>query len=160
MRTTLRRLAGAQILATAVRAVLAALLHWGLAASSPSLSVAGVGSRVLQYSVPLALGIGVWIVAPLWGSWIEARAPECTSFPILSRRAASVVIGTATIVMALATLVATWAITVLRIAISRDWHEGRMFLAPEYYSLVVTSYGTEVLAGAVLLALARHVPEQ
>lgn len=145
--------------ATGIRALIALLLEAAITASSPTLTFGEPGDRLASLALPVVAACGVWMTAPGWAAWIEARAPEWAARPAISRRAACVLVGTAAIALPLALIAAAWVLVALRVMLTATWDEARMFVEPSYYAFLIVRDGPMVLAGAVLLAIARHVAE-
>lgn len=160
MEITIRHLAAVLALASAVRAVVATALHGALAIASPGLAIDSLGERLFSYAVPVVAAAAAWLVAPPWASWIGAMVPALARLGPLSTRSASVIVGTAAVIGPLLWLASGWTLLVLRMAALRSWDDGRRFLAPDYYALIVITWGPWLLAGALLLALARHSSAQ
>lgn len=160
MEVTIRRLAAAIALASAVRAVVASALYGALALASPSLAIDGFGERLFAASAPIVAALGAWVIAPAWARWTAGLSSQLADHRPLSTRSAFVLVGAAAIVLPLVWVVTGWGLLALRMVALQSWDEGRRFLAPDYYSFLVVTWGPWLLAGAVLLALARHAPAE
>lgn len=154
---TIRRLAIAALAGASVALVCDALLEWVLTA----VDIAGTsrrwpGPRPFARSVWIVASALVWLIAPFLAARLEPDETVVTD-SAMARPTAIRLVGLAAIVTPLLWVIATWLAAAARITLGGDWAvDGRVWLEPAYYSALVVDNGPWVLAGAALLAWARH----
>jgi hypothetical protein len=159
MQRSIRNLATAFALGAAAALVIDAALQNALdAARSPgtsSLTPWWVVGRVIERSTWVAAALLVRLAAPSLARMAWAtRQGDALGLAAASELAGRVLIG-APIVW----LLANWLVWIAKMTLVGSWaSEGRLFLAPHYYSTLLLWYLPWAGGGVVLLTLKRHVP--
>jgi hypothetical protein len=102
----------------------------------------------------------VWVVMALL-LWLGSRGLGAgAGTPGVSRAAAARLVGGAMIAVPIAWFTATVVVLAVRITARASWPvDGRIFLEPYYYSNAILTHAPWMLAGVVLVAASRHLPD-
>ena len=158
MRVTVRHLAVAFTTGAAIALALDALLQ--LLTSTIRIT-GGVRppwyARVADNSVWIALGLVLWMAAPLLGMWND----DVGSGAQVSRRTVWELIGLAMFTLPPAYLVAQWIVLAVQLTSAGTWlSEGGIFVSGAYYGAVLLSITPWMAAGAVVRGWARHMLDE
>jgi hypothetical protein len=153
-----RTLAGAFLLGTVLVLAIDVLMHGALAATRVSEGSAPwwVNARVFERTAWVVMAVILWIAAPAINLGANSDGPDGRR----SSRAAARTVGVGMIAVPIAWLIASSLVTIGRIAWRQTWSaDTRIFFEPYYYSNIVITNAPWILAGAVLLAVSRHVAD-
>ncbi len=91
---------------------------------------------VAEHSVWIALGLILWLAAPLLGEWIDDVVPGAQ----VSRRTVWELVGLGLLALPPCYLLAQWIVIATQFSISGTWHAaGGTFLSSAYYGAVLLS---------------------
>ena len=108
----------------------------------------------VERSVWIALGLVMWLSAPLLGEWIDDLAPGAR----VTRRAAWGLVGVMMMTLPVGHLLATWIALAMQLSVTGTWaSDGGILLSGAYYGTVLLSLTPWMAAGAILRAWARHM---
>ena len=158
MCVTVRHLAAALTTGAAIALVLDAVLQ--LLTSTIRIT-GGVRppwyARVADNSVWIALGLVLWMAAPLLGEWSE----DVGSGAQVSRRTVWELIGFAMLTLPPAHLLAQWLVLAAQVTSAGTWlSEGGIFVSSGYYGAVLLSIAPWMAAGAIVRGWARHMLDE
>ena len=146
--------------ATAIALVIDVVLQNALDAArvTPgSLTPWWVVGNVPQRSIWFTAAAIVWLLAPPISSWWRQTTAD-EPRPTRSRPRAFRAVAAAMIVLPLVWIVAANIVRLISITAAGAWAvEGDLFVPPAFYANVLTGYVPWACAGAVLLALSRHL---
>jgi hypothetical protein len=110
--------------------------------------------RVAEHSVWVALGLVLWLAAPLLGEWLDDVVPRATVSP----RAIWELVGIGMLTLPPGHVLGQWIVLALQLTVAGTWSaEGRIFSSPAYYGNVLLSLAPWMAAGAVLRGWAHHM---
>jgi hypothetical protein len=160
MPTAIRRLAIAVIIGAAAALGGDALLQLVLSLVRVRGGVAWWASvRWAEPAVWLVIGIMGWLAATPVGRRAADLVPAEESVALPASSALRLV-GTVMLWWPVVRLSAEWIVLAAKLTLAGAWSdEGRVLLEPFYYSNLLTTNAPTMLAGLVLLALARHSPD-
>lgn len=111
-------------------------------------------AAAVENSVWIALGLVMWLSAPLLGEWIDDLAPGA----VVPRRTAWGLVGLMMMTLPVGHLLGTWIVLAMQLSVPGPWaSEGGIFLSGAYYGTVLLSLTPWMAAGAILRAWARHM---
>ena len=111
-------------------------------------------ARAAEHSVWIALGLVLWLVAPLMAAWIEDAVPRAEVSP----RTVWEVVGLGMLTLPIAHVLGLWIVLATQLTLTGTWpSEGGIFLSSAYYGRVIVSVTPWMGAGAVIRAWARHM---
>jgi hypothetical protein len=149
-----RRVANAAIAGAAAALVLDILLQMALSIVRP-MAPWRLNARIGEHVTWVVDAALAWLLAPMFGPWLEQVVTS-----VVPRARAFGLVGAAMVACPVLWLAATWVVTAARITLTGDWSsEGLVFLSADYYSYALTRNAPWLLAGVILMAIARHVSE-
>jgi hypothetical protein len=114
-------------------------------------------ARVADNSVWIALGLVLWMAAPLLGEWSD----DVGSGAHVSRRTVWELIGLAMLTLPLAYLLAQCIVLAVQLSVAGTWlSDGRIFVSSAYYGAVLLSITPWMAAGAVVRGWAHHMVDE
>jgi hypothetical protein len=114
-------------------------------------------ARVADNSVWIALGLVLWMAAPLLGEWSDEIVPAAQ----VSRRTVWAVVGLGMLALPPAHLLAQWIVLAAQLTSTSTWlSEGRIFVSSAYYGAVLLSITPWMAAGAVVRGWAHHMLDE
>lgn len=155
MRTAIRHAAAA----FTTGAVIAVLLDLILRFATGSVRISGGMMlpwwvRLAENSVWIALGLVLWLAAPLLGDWIDDVVPRAS----ISRRTIWELIGIGLLALPPGHVLGQWLVLAMQLTVSGTWGaEGRIFMSGAYYGNVLLSITPWMAAGAVIRGWAHHM---
>jgi hypothetical protein len=157
MQSTIRHTAAAFTTGAAIALVVDPLLQRLTAAISVTGGiVAPWWTRVAENSVWIALGLVLWLAAPLMGEWIERITPRA----VVARNTAWDLVGLGMLTLPLGHVLGTWIVLGMQLTVGGTWgSDGRIFLSGAYYGNVLLSVTPWMAAGAIVRAWAHHMIE-
>ena len=155
MRATIRHFAAAFIIGATTAIFVQALLEVLTASIRVSGPMAAPWWAIsIEHSVWIAMGLVVWLSAPLLGEWIDDITPGA----VVRRRTAWALGGVLMMTLPVAHLLGTWIVLALQLSVTGTWaSEGRIFISGAYYGNVLLSLTPWMAAGAILRGWARHM---
>ena len=158
MRVTVRHLAAAFTAGAVIALVLDAALQFLIGTMRITGGVRPPWhARVAENGVWIALGLVLWLAAPLLGKWIDDVVPRAQ----VSRRTVWELIGLAMLTLPPAHLLAQWIVLAMQLTTAATWlSEGGIFVSSAYYGAVLLSITPWMAAGAVVRGWAHHMLEE
>jgi hypothetical protein len=155
MRATIRHAASAFILGAVTTLILDAALQFLTA----TIRIAGGvrpawDARVPEHGVWIALGVVLWLAAPLIAAWINDGVPRAQVSP----RTVWELVGLGMLTLPFAHVLGLWIVLATQLTLSGTWSsDGGIFLSSAYYGRVIESVAPWMGAGAMVRAWARHL---
>jgi hypothetical protein len=110
--------------------------------------------RIAENSVWIALGLVLWLAAPLLGDWIDHAAPNSH----LPRRTVWELVGLGMLTLPLGHVLGQWIVLAMQLTVAGAWQsEGRIFLSGAHYGAVLLSITPWMAGGAILRGVAHHM---
>jgi hypothetical protein len=111
-------------------------------------------ARLSERSSWVALGLVLWLAAPLLGEWIDKLVPRAR----LPRRTIWEMVGIGMLTLPLGHLLGQWIVLVMQLTVAGTWlSEGRILLSSAYYGQVLLSVMPWMAAGAIVRGWAKHL---
>lgn len=155
MQSTIRHTAAAFTTGAAIALVVDALLQVLTSAIRITGGMAPPWwARIGEHSVWIALGLVLWLSAPLMGEWIEHIAPHA----VVPRRTAWDLVGLGLLTLPLGHVLGSWIVLAMQLTVPGTWgSEGGVFLSGAYYGNVLLALTPWMAAGAIVRAWAHHM---
>ncbi len=113
-------------------------------------------AHLVERSSWIALGLVLWLAAPLLGEWIDHAIPRVK----VPRRTIWEMVGIGMLTLPLGHVLGQWIVLAMQLTIGGTWpSEGRIFLSTAYYGEVLLSITPWMAAGAILRGWARHMSD-
>jgi hypothetical protein len=110
--------------------------------------------RSAENSVWVALGLVLWLAAPLLGEWTDDAVPGAK----ISRRTLWELVGIGMLALPPGHVLGQWIVLAFQLTMSGTWGaEGRIFLSTAYYGNVLLSITPWMAAGAVVRGWVHHM---
>jgi hypothetical protein len=114
-------------------------------------------ARVAGNGVWIALGLVLWLGAPLLGEWIDDVVPRAQ----VSRRTLWQLVGLAMLTLPPAHLLAQWIVLAMQLTSAGTWNsEGGIFVSSAYYGAVLLLITPWMAAGAIVRGWAHHMLDE
>jgi hypothetical protein len=111
-------------------------------------------ARLSERGSWIALGLVLWLAAPLLGEWIDNLVPRAR----LPRRTIWEMVGIGMLTLPLGHLLGQWIVLAMQFTVAGTWlSEGRIFLSSAYYGQVLLSVTPWMAAGAIVRGWAKHL---
>jgi hypothetical protein len=157
----LRRLAATFAAGAVIALACDALLQLLLIATRPgdvSAEAWLAGVRIGDRAIWIVAASVAWLASGIIAQGLGELVPWSGRPPLAAADALRLA-GATFLVGPVLVVVATWVVFAVRLTLTAGWpYEGRILLEPSYYSGLVTTHAPTLMAGAILLALARHWP--
>jgi hypothetical protein len=155
MRTTIRHTATAFTTGAVIALVVDALLQFLTGAIRITGGMTPPGyARIAENSVWIALGLVLWLAAPLLGEWVDQVVPNAR----LPKRTVWDLVGIGLLTLPLGHILGQWIVLAMQLTVAGTWgSEGGIFLSSAYYGVVLLSITPWMAAGAIVRAWAHHM---
>ncbi len=155
MRATIRHAATAFTTGAVIALAIDAFLHFLTGAIRLSGGMTPPWyARIAENSVWIALGLVLWLAAPLLGEWVDHVVPNAH----LSKRTAWDLVGIGLLTLPLGHVLGQWIVLAMQLTVAGEWgSEGGIFLSGAYYGAVLLAITPWMAAGSVVRAWAHHM---